>query len=84
MRKNGSELRRLGGRDGSVDKVPVMQAQGPEFRTSTFNVKIHVWQFMSVTPALGYRDRQILEAHWPANLTKIVNSRLGERSCLKT
>lgn len=41
MRKNGSELRRW--EDGSVGKVLAVQAQGPAFRASTLNSKIHMW-----------------------------------------
>jgi hypothetical protein len=38
-----------------------------------------------VIPVLGIqgRDMQILEAHWPANLAKLVNSRLRKKSYLK-
>lgn len=63
--------------------VPTVILLIPKFRTSTLRVKIYVWQFMPVTPALEGRNRQILGVYCPANLAKIVNYRHKGRSCLK-
>lgn len=79
---SGIPMKMLGGRiPWGWGAGPMGDAWAPECIAQALHVGVLACAWTSTDGEEG-RDRQILGAHWPASLAKLLNSRFSERPCL--